>query len=107
MALTMALVPTSVAMVSSVSKVSALMGLKERLPQSFTQISFRMRRTGARRPAAMKALASAFTRSVLSPDGSPRMKRLPARCWITPGSTTSVAGYTTQPMARSGPIPSH
>ena len=47
-------VPGSSAMTSSVAWVSALIGLKHRLPQSFSQISSRMRSsTGASNPAAV------------------------------------------------------
>ena len=46
-------------MSSSVLPVSAEIGLKERLPQSFTQISLRMSsRTGACSPAATNSSAS-------------------------------------------------
>ena len=60
---------------SSVSSVSALMGLNERLPQSLTQISSLMRRTGARKPAEMSASARAWTRSAFLPEASPRVNR--------------------------------
>ena len=49
-------VPSSVQRTSSVAWVSAEIGLNERLPQSFTQISSRsLGRTGALRPAAVSA----------------------------------------------------
>ena len=91
--------------------VSALTGLKARLPQSLTQMSERMSgRTGDLKPAAMKARLSACTRSLRVPSGSPKGSRFWLR-WaetsITPGSTISPAAKMTQPMARSGPIRSH
>ena len=52
-------VPDSLATTSRVSPVRALIGLKQRFPQSFTQISLRMRRIGALRPPAINASASA------------------------------------------------
>ena len=72
-------VPGSVATLSRVARVSALMGLKETLPHSFSQISWRMERTGARTPARIRARLIAFARAVFSPDGSPRVNRFPDR----------------------------
>jgi hypothetical protein len=67
-------VPSSVQITSSVAWVSALIGLKERLPQSLTQSSSRIfGRTGAFSPAATSAWASASTR------GDARPKARPAR----------------------------
>ena len=58
--------------------VSAEIGLKAMLPQSFTQSSSRMRgRTGALKPAATSAAESAMARSLRLPSGSPRVKRSP------------------------------
>ena len=100
-------VPASVATLSRVARVSALMGLKETFPHSFSHISWRIERTGALTPAAASIRLRVFTRALFSPEGSPREKRFPYRWRMTPGSASSVATYTTQPMARSGPIPSH
>ena len=64
-------VPGSAQISSSVAPVSALIGLKERLPQSLTQISSRMSgRTGALRPAAISASDRRLdARSCCSPVG--------------------------------------
>ena len=43
-------------------------------------------------------------RSEMEPSGSPIEKRVPSRCWTTPGSASSVPAKTTQPIARSGGI---
>ncbi len=68
----------SLAMPASVPWVKALTGLKERLPQSFSQMSSRiLGRTGALNPAPLSAFDSASTRSLGRPSGSPSMKRLP------------------------------
>ena len=68
----------SVQITSSVAWVSALIGLKQTLPQSFSQISSRMRSsTGAFRPAATKSSARRCTSEVISPEGSPSGKLLP------------------------------
>src|SRR5690606_34382633 len=57
---------------SRVAWVSALIGLKQRLPQSFSQISSRIRSsTGARRPASVSSALSRSTLGVSSPEGSP------------------------------------
>ena len=86
-------VPGSATMSSSVAWVSALIGLKLRLPHSLTQISSRMRGlTGAFSPAAMKTSDRRVTRSLRLPSGSPRVKRSPSISSITPGSGTSAAG---------------
>src|SRR5919204_295968 len=76
---------------SSVAPVSALIGLNETFPISFTQISWRNRAViGQRNPAAMRAAAIFRTRSERDPSGSPKLIRLPSVWWITPGSATSV-----------------
>ena len=78
---------------SSVASVSAEIGLNDRLPQSLTQISSRIRgRTGALSPAACSASESRVARSDFAPSGSPSEKRLPSMWRITPGSATSAAG---------------
>jgi hypothetical protein len=60
-------------MSSSVAWVSALIGLKLRLPQTLSQISERMSPdTGALNPAALKASPMARTRGVSLPSISPR-----------------------------------
>ena len=65
-------VPGSEAMTSSVACVRALIGLKQRLPHSFSQISSRMLSiTGAFSPAAANRSDKRLARSVDSPDGSP------------------------------------
>ena len=80
-------------MSSSVAWVSALMGLKLRLPHSLTQISERISRdTGALNPAAIIDLASASTRGVRAPFSSPSENRLPSMTLTTPGSINSAAG---------------
>src|SRR5690606_23976417 len=62
--------------VSRVEPVSALSGLKLRFPQSFSQISSRMRAlTGALSPPARSAADNRSTRSLFSPDGSPRLHK--------------------------------
>ena len=77
----------------SVACVSALIGLKLRLPHSLTQISLRMSRdTGALKPAAISDLLSASMRGVRWPSSSPSVKRLPSTSRTTPGSTSSAAG---------------
>ena len=76
-----------------VAWVSALIGLKERLPQAFSQISERMSaRMRDRKPALTRASCSRCTRSLSDPSSSPIGKRSPSTWWITPGSGTSAAG---------------
>ena len=71
-------VPGSLHRTSSVAWVSALIGLNETLPHSFSQISSRMfSSTGALRPAFSNSAASAWMSSVISPDGAPNGKRSP------------------------------
>ena len=83
--------------------MSALSGLNATLPMSLIQMSPRKSAsTGAFNPPAIMASLNALQRSEISPDGSPMEKRVPSRCRITPGASMVVAGYTTQPMARSG-----
>ena len=84
------------AMSSSVAPVSTLTGLKARLPQSLTQMSERMsRRTGALKPAPMKARLSACTRSLQVPSGSPKGRRF----WLRWGETSITPGSTISPAA--------
>ena len=86
-----------------VALVSALSGLKATLPISLIQMSLRRSAsTGAFSPPAIIASLNAIQRCEISPDGSPIENRVPSRCRITPGASMVVAGYTTQPMARSG-----
>ena len=60
----------SVATMSSVARVSALIGLKQRLPHSFSQISLRMSfRTGASKPAASSTSDRRMQRSEMLPIG--------------------------------------
>ncbi len=59
-------------------------------------------------PPAVSASASAVTRGVIWPFGSPSSRRLPVLATlITPGSTTVQADDTTPPMARCGPTAFH
>jgi hypothetical protein len=89
-------------MSSRVAWVSALIGLKLRLPHNLTQISERMSRaTGLLKPAAITNCQSASMRSLRAPSSSPSVKQLPSMSRTTPGSINSVAGYTTEPMTRS------
>ena len=86
-------VPGKRQMSSSVACVSALIGLKLRLPQSLIQISLRMSLlTGALKPAFISACDSASMRSLRVPSGSPKVKRLPSITRTTPGATSSAAG---------------
>ena len=92
-------------MSSSVAWVSALMGLKLRLPHNLSQISERMSfDTGALKPASRNAVLMARSCGVSLPSISPKVKRLPSITRTTPGRTTSLAGYTTLPMIRSTAI---
>ena len=93
-------------MSSSVAWLSALTGLKVRLPQSLTQISERMsRETGALKPAAIMDLLSASIRGERWLSSSPSVKRLPSMTLTTPGSNNSAAGYTMPPMMRLTSMP--
>jgi hypothetical protein len=68
----------SVATMSSVARVRALMGLKHRLPHSLSQISLRMSpSTGASNPPCSSALAKRTQRSDTLPMGSPRANLRP------------------------------
>ena len=92
-------------MSSSVACVSALIGLKLKLPQTLSQISERMSiDTGALKPAALKASLMARMLGVSVPSSSPSVKRLPSMTLMTPGRITSLAGYTTLPITRSMPM---
>ena len=54
------------------------------------------------RPALMKTSCNSLTRGVSLPSSSPIGKRSPSTWWITPGAVAAAAGYTTQPISRSG-----
>ena len=78
---------------SSVLPVMTLKGLKARLPISLVQIScLILLRIGALKPALIKALLIFKILSDFIPLGSPKEKRLPSICFITPGFIISVAG---------------
>src|ERR1700730_1621853 len=64
-------------------------------------------RTGASKPAPVKACEIARTLGDRLPSGSPKVKRLFFLCLLTPGAMTSQAGSTTQPLARYGTINGH
>jgi hypothetical protein len=69
------------------------MGLKVRLPQSFSQISLRMlASTGDFNPERTKDSLMAVTRGVVLPFNSPSGKRSPSMCTTTPGWVSSLAG---------------
>ena len=88
--------------------MSALIGLKQTLPHSLSHTFQRiLSRTGASKPACVRAWLSRVTRGETVRSGSPSVNRLNSWCSMTPGATTSQAGSTTQPMARSGPISFH
>jgi hypothetical protein len=88
-----------------VALVSALIGFSETLPISLIQMSSRsLGSTGHFRPPAIIASLNRTQRCDTVPSGSPMENRVPSRCWITPGDLMTVAGYTTQPIARSGAI---
>ena len=79
-------------MSSSVARVSALIGLKVRLPQSFIQISVRTSlSTGDLKPAREKSSASAATRALFEPSISASGRRLPSTWRMTPGLSISAA----------------
>ena len=62
------------------------MGLKVRLPHSFSQISERMSsRTRDLKPASANRPETMRTRSESRPSSSPTGKRLPSMCRMTPG----------------------
>jgi hypothetical protein len=64
-------------MCPKVAPVSALIGLKQTLPHSFSQMFQRiLSRIGASKPAAARAALSCSSRFERLPSGSPRMKRL-------------------------------
>ena len=80
-------------MSSSVAWVSALIGLKLRLPHSLSQISARISdSTGVLKPALRNSVARVRTRSVSAPSISPIGKRLPSITRTTPGAASSAAG---------------
>ena len=80
-------------MSTSVECVSALMGLKVRLPQSLSQISERMSvSTRALKPDSVSSPATRCTRADSLPSSSPTGKRMPSMCLITPGSVIAAAG---------------
>src|ERR1700733_11900603 len=79
-------------MSSSVAWLSALTGLKVRLPQSFIQISERTSLSaGDLKPAFVNSSDSAAMRSVLAPSISASGKRWPSTCRMTPGLSISAA----------------
>ncbi len=85
--------------------MSTLSGLKTALPSSLIQISSRRSvSTGALRPPATSASESCRQRSERLRSGSPSEKRVPSPWRTTPGASSSVEQYTTQPIARSGAI---
>ena len=80
-------------MSTSVAWVMALIGLKVRLPHSFSQISERMSsRMRALNPASVNVSDTRRTRSVSAPSSSPTGKRLPSTWRMTPGSAMMAAG---------------
>jgi len=86
-------VPGSVARISSVPRVSTEIGLKQRLPQNFSQMSLRISgRIGAFSPADANSCESFSVRSVLARFGSPNPNLSPSMCLTIPGAITSVAG---------------
>jgi len=80
-------------MSTSVERLNALIGLKVRLPHSFSQISLRiLSSTGALKPARVMAADTRLTRSLDEPSSSPSGKRSPSICRTTPGAISSEAG---------------
>ena len=80
-------------MSTSVACVSALIGLKLRLPHSLSQISLRMSpMTGALNPALTRLALMACTRGVVEPSSSPSVNRLPSTTCTTPGAIRFAAG---------------
>ena len=72
----MALRDGSVVIRSNVARVSALIGLKLTLPQSFSQTFQRiLSRIGASNPAPSRIFANAVTRPDRWPSGSPSVNR--------------------------------
>src|SRR3984957_10977905 len=92
--------PVSVVMRSRVVQVRALIGLKQILPQSWSQTFQRIssRITGSK-PAPDKTSLRTCTRRDRLPLGSPNVNRLNSLCSTTPGAITSEAGWITQPTA--------
>ena len=82
-----------------VAPVKALMGLTVMLPQSLNQMSFWIcGDTVAAKPARCSSAASANTRGVSRPEGSPTISPLPKWWRITPGACTEQLACTTQPI---------
>jgi hypothetical protein len=79
-------------MSSSVAWVSALIGLKLRLPHSLTQISADVLRHRRLEAGADQGLRQGLDALAALPSSSPSVKRLPSITLITPGSTSSDAG---------------
>ena len=78
---------------ASVAPVSALIGLKARLPQALTHRCERISvSTLDLNPAEVRASPSALARSDLVPSSSPTGKRSPSTWVITPGAVFSAAG---------------
>ena len=77
-------------MSTSVAWVSALIGLKERLPHALSQISERMSSsTRDLSPAFTKVSCRDFARSVVLPSSSPIAETVSPTWWITPGEVTA------------------
>ena len=80
-------------MPAMVAWVSALIGLKVRLPQALSQISARISvSTRDFSPALTKASLIILARSVSRPSSSPTGKRSPSTCSIIPGAAKAAAG---------------
>ena len=80
-------------MSTSVAWVSALIGLKVELPQSFTQSSERRSlETRTLNPASRSSFAVLRSRSVSELSTSPSEIRSPSTWRMTPGETMSAAG---------------
>ena len=89
-------------MSTSVARVSALIGLNERLPHSLSHISARMSSmTNDLKPARVSKSTSCWARSVREPSSSPMGKRLPSVWRTTPGDAISPAGKVTVPTMLS------
>ncbi|OQB98874.1 MAG: hypothetical protein BWX79_03259 [Alphaproteobacteria bacterium ADurb.Bin100] len=75
------------------------MGLTVMLPQSLNQMSFWIcGDTVAAKPARCSSAASACTRGLSAPEGSPMISPLPKWWRITPRAFTAQLACTTQPM---------
>ena len=85
--------------------VSTAMVPPDRLLISLFQISVRIAGVASPlMPPLVISPARVCTRSDSVPSGSPRMTRLfGCSTWMTPGSVTALAEYTTPPIVRPGP----